>query len=319
MESTNPKDKIGRTKPPLHLIPPAAEVQEAVVMGLGASKYGPFNWRDHSVAASVYIAAAKRHVSQWFDGQDIDPESGVSHLAHARACLGILLDAEATGKLVDDRPPAGDAAGLIQKLTKVGVADRPKKIRKKAPVARHNVSEKLRDSGCPESVSSVIMAGLSTPSGDVSHQETQTVYIAGPMRGHEDFNFPAFDRARDEFLERGYAVINPADIDRAAGDVPEDTTNGIYSGITRAYCFRDFHALHHMRGEEGDAIAMLPGWERSTGATAEFMLARWMKLAVLDAATGEPLPTVDIGDLCQSVIEFLKGQVARQKLSEQPE
>lgn len=318
MESTNPKDKIGRTKPPLHLIPPAAEVQEAVVMGLGASKYGPFNWRDHSVAASVYIAAAKRHIAQWFDGQNIDPESGAGHLAHARACLGILLDAEAIGKLVDDRPPAGDAAGLIQRLTKVGAADRPKKIKEEAPLARYNVDEKLRHSGCPESVRSVIMAGLSTPP-DGPPSGGRTVYIAGPMRGHEDFNFPAFDRARDEFLERGYIVINPADIDRAAGDVPEDTTNGIYSGITRAYCFRDFHALHHMKGEEGDAVAMLPGWEKSTGATAEFMLARWMKLAVLDAATGEPLQTVDVGDLCQSVIEFLKGQVAQKNLSEQPE
>ena len=113
----NPKDCIGDTKPPLHLIPPAAEILEAVVMGLGARKYGPFNWRSSSIRATVYIAAARRHLAQWLDRQDDDPESGVSHLAHARACLGILLDALATGHLIDDRPAPGAASTLIARHT----------------------------------------------------------------------------------------------------------------------------------------------------------------------------------------------------------
>jgi hypothetical protein len=113
----NPKDRIGDSKPPLHLIPPAAEILEAVVMGLGARKYGAFNWRRSRIRATVYIAAAKRHLAQWLDGEDEDPESGVTHLAHARACLGILIDAIATDSVVDDRPPAGAAAELIRSLT----------------------------------------------------------------------------------------------------------------------------------------------------------------------------------------------------------
>jgi hypothetical protein len=113
----NPKDRVGQTKPPLHLIPPAAEILEAVVMGLGARKYGEFNWRTSKVRATIYIAAAKRHLAQWLDGQDDDAESGVSHLAHARACLGILLDALATGHLVDDRPLPGAAHALIERHT----------------------------------------------------------------------------------------------------------------------------------------------------------------------------------------------------------
>lgn len=116
-DGDNPKDRIGVRKPPLHLIPPAAEILEAVVMGLGARKYGAFNWRTADVKASIYIAAARRHLAQWFDGQDDDPESGVSHLAHARACLGILLDALSTGHLVDDRPSPGASAELIEQLT----------------------------------------------------------------------------------------------------------------------------------------------------------------------------------------------------------
>ena len=113
----NLKDRIGETKPPLHLIPPAAEILEAVVMGLGAKKYGPFNWRSANIRATIYIAAAKRHMAQWLDGQDDDLESGVSHLAHARACLGILLDALATGHLIDDRPTPGVASELLAHLS----------------------------------------------------------------------------------------------------------------------------------------------------------------------------------------------------------
>ncbi|MFV0443258.1 MAG: dATP/dGTP diphosphohydrolase domain-containing protein [Planctomycetaceae bacterium] len=125
----NPKDRVGAGKPPLHLIPPAAEILEAVVMGLGARKYGEFNWRTSKVRATVYIAAAKRHLAQWLDGQDDDPESGVSHLAHARACLGVLLDAIATGNVIDDRPNAGPAAELIQKHTKAVSLTSPPQLR----------------------------------------------------------------------------------------------------------------------------------------------------------------------------------------------
>lgn len=114
----NPKDRIGETKPPLHLIPAAAEIAESVVMALGTRKYGAFNWRHTNIRTSIYIAAARRHLAQWFDGEDNDSESGVSHLAHARACLGILLDAIATGHVVDDRPPAGAATELIKRFTK---------------------------------------------------------------------------------------------------------------------------------------------------------------------------------------------------------
>jgi len=125
----NPKDRVGAGKPPLHLIPPAAEILESVVMGLGARKYGEFNWRSSKVRATVYIAAAKRHLAQWLDGQDDDPESSVSHLAHARACLGVLLDAIATGNVIDDRPSAGPAAELIQKHTKAVSLTSPPQLR----------------------------------------------------------------------------------------------------------------------------------------------------------------------------------------------
>ena len=115
---TNPKSAFGIQKPPMHLVPGPALVQTAMVFGLGAKKYGPYNWRDHSVAASVYVAAAQRHLSSWFDGEAIDPESGQPHLAHAVACCMILLDAMANGMLVDDRPKPGVTAQMIADIAK---------------------------------------------------------------------------------------------------------------------------------------------------------------------------------------------------------
>ncbi len=101
---SNPKTRYGVLKTPLHLIPPPALIAEAEVFGLGARKYGAYNWREHSVSASVYQAAAMRHLLAWWEGENTDAESGQSHLAHARACLGILLDAAKHGRLNDDRP-----------------------------------------------------------------------------------------------------------------------------------------------------------------------------------------------------------------------
>lgn len=114
---TNPKDKIGASKPDLSLIPPAALVHEAMAMADGGRKYGPYNWREEPVQAMTYIAAALRHLGQYLDGQDIDPKSLVHHLGHARACCGILLDAAECGALIDNRPKPGKAQEIIDRLT----------------------------------------------------------------------------------------------------------------------------------------------------------------------------------------------------------
>lgn len=121
MLSPNPKDAIGMRKPPLRLVPSAALIYMSRVMGLGASKYGPYNWRSNAVLRTVYLEAAMRHILQALDGEDVDPESGMPHEAHAAACMAIVLDALATGNLIDDRPTPGAAAALIDQLTEPGV------------------------------------------------------------------------------------------------------------------------------------------------------------------------------------------------------
>jgi hypothetical protein len=114
----NPKARHGAAKSPLGLIPAPAEVAISEVFGLGAAKYGAYNWRETKVEAMTYAHAMRRHLAAWLDGENQDPESGQSHLAHVAACAAILLDAYAIGKIDDNRPPAGVAGDLIRSLTK---------------------------------------------------------------------------------------------------------------------------------------------------------------------------------------------------------
>ena len=100
----NPKDAIGALKPGLSHLPPGPLYEVAQAFDNGARKYGAFNWRTSPVLAGVYHDAAKRHIDSWFHGSDTASDSGVHHLAHAVACLLILLDARQQGTLRDDRP-----------------------------------------------------------------------------------------------------------------------------------------------------------------------------------------------------------------------
>ncbi len=112
----NPKTQHGVKKAPLHLIPPVANIHEAMAFKDGAKKYGPYNWRDKTVSASVYYAAVKRHIDAWWDGEELSEDAGVHPLGHARACLAILLDAESLGKLNDDRPPPGKTGEVLKRM-----------------------------------------------------------------------------------------------------------------------------------------------------------------------------------------------------------
>lgn len=114
---SNPKDLIGSSKIPIHLWPTTATLMGALGFLDGALKYGRSNFREVGVRASIYYDAARRHLDAWFEGEDIDPDSGLPHLAHALACLGILVDAEAAEKLNDDRMVAGGYRNLLDQLT----------------------------------------------------------------------------------------------------------------------------------------------------------------------------------------------------------
>ena len=140
------------------------------------------------------------------------------------------------------------------------------------------------------------------------HKEKPYVYIAGPMRGLPNFNFPAFDKARDEYEARGFNPISPADLDRLAGDdtiSPEDAEK---PENQRRFVARDVAVLQGLRPENGDRVAVLPGWEKSRGASAEVFLGRWLGLRIEDAGTGEPLFHPDEDALNKSLIHYLESQ-----------
>lgn len=106
--AVNPKEIAGSKKPGVFSVFPRwVSLLVGRVMETGASKYGKFNYRDSTISASVYEDAMERHAQLWFDGEDNDPESGVSHLAHVIACATLLLDAQASGKLHDNRQKTG--------------------------------------------------------------------------------------------------------------------------------------------------------------------------------------------------------------------
>lgn len=108
------------------------------------------------------------------------------------------------------------------------------------------------------------------------------LYLAGPMRGLPEFNFPAFKEARERLREGGHDVWCPAE-----HDAREDGFDGSGQPITldyRHYMRRDLPAVL-----DSDAVAVLPGWERSKGARMEVDTARGCGIPVLDAKTLEPV------------------------------
>ena len=105
-KDTNPKDAVGVRKAGMSCIPAEVMLELGLAMQEGARKYGRHNYRVAGVRASVYYDAAMRHLMAWWEGEDIDPDSGLSHLVKAMACLLVIRDGIVNTSWVDDRPPA---------------------------------------------------------------------------------------------------------------------------------------------------------------------------------------------------------------------
>jgi hypothetical protein len=93
-----------------------------------------------------------------------------------------------------------------------------------------------------------------------------TAYVAGPMRGCLDFNFPSFQIAAAALRRVGWTVLSPAERDLAEGFDP--TLNTLEGFDVEAAMADDFAMIL-----EADAIVLLPGWEQSKGARAERFVA----------------------------------------------
>lgn len=105
LKDTNPKDAIGVAKVPLSTVSAPVLGELGLAMMEGALKYGRHNYRVSGVRASVYYDAALRHLLDFYEGQDIDPASGLPHIVKVMACMAVLRDSQIQGNWVDDRPP----------------------------------------------------------------------------------------------------------------------------------------------------------------------------------------------------------------------
>lgn len=102
-----------------------------------------------------------------------------------------------------------------------------------------------------------------------------TLYIAGPMSGLPRWNFDAFAEAADSLRAAGYDVVSPHEIDLACGFDPDDPEETFTLADWHEAMRRDVEALLHV-----DGVALLPGWQRSSGAFVEAVVADAIGLPV---------------------------------------
>jgi len=112
------------------------------------------------------------------------------------------------------------------------------------------------------------------------------IYLAGPMRGIPEFNFPAFYRAAAGLRACGFIVFNPAERDNAlhGTDISKGNATGDETLAASQHGFNLREALGADLAwicAEADGIAMLPGWKNSKGATAEHATAIALGLDVI--------------------------------------
>lgn len=120
------------------------------------------------------------------------------------------------------------------------------------------------------------------------------VYLAGPMRGYENFNFPAFMKAAAYLRSHGHEVFNPAENDIEKGYVTIDKGNIVSCDIPNIMrnCIMD--DLTYI-GRHAEAVVLLPGWEASKGVAAEMALASFLNLIVWKLSDMNVEPELALG------------------------
>lgn len=99
--------KLDQGKIPLELLPFESLAEVGKVLAFGAEKYGRYNWRS-GMEWTRLVGAVLRHLFAWMRGEHLDPESGLSHLAHAACGLLFLLAYEINQVGTDDRYAPAD-------------------------------------------------------------------------------------------------------------------------------------------------------------------------------------------------------------------
>ena len=103
--------KYDSAKPRMNLLPPKAIIEVSKVLTFGAEKYDAENWRKLDDLQNRYTAGALRHIFAHMDGEQLDPETNLSHLAHALCCLLFKLEIELeNAKIEEEKPRETDSA-----------------------------------------------------------------------------------------------------------------------------------------------------------------------------------------------------------------
>ncbi len=118
------------------------------------------------------------------------------------------------------------------------------------------------------------------------------IYLAGPMRGYPEFNFPAFHKAAAFLRSRGHDVFSPAerDIGHYGTDISKGNESGSEEEAKKNHGFNLREALAadlKYICEEADAIALLPGWSGSKGVKAEKSTGEALDLEMIYLAVNE--------------------------------
>lgn len=285
---------------------PDAIAEVARVSFVGNEKHNPgqpMHWaRDKSNDHADCIA---RHL---LERGTVDPQDGLRHSAmlawRALALLQLEMEAVAAAPPTFQGVPMPfvpvlEGQGGTGRAPTRGVAnDDARQYLIDSPYLRPTVISGTT----PPPPKSVMFSKVSDPAdwsiptpgpgiGTTPPSSKPAVYVAGPMRGYLYFNFPEFDRVRNLGLSYGFSVISPADLDRDFDGLdPIGNWEGAQKSVAewtpekvREVAMRDISAILSLRTEHGDAIVMLKDWEKSTGAVAEFFIARWLGLRVLDS------------------------------------
>jgi Domain of unknown function (DUF4406) len=108
------------------------------------------------------------------------------------------------------------------------------------------------------------------------------IYIAGPMTGLPEFNFPLFNKVARELRAQGHECFNPAERDLVRHPEIDFTSGDVEKVKSEGFSLRDALADDtHYICKVADAIIMLPGWEISLGARAEHALATALKHIII--------------------------------------
>jgi hypothetical protein len=112
------------------------------------------------------------------------------------------------------------------------------------------------------------------------------IYLAGPMRGIPEFNFPAFHKAAEYLRSLGHEVFSPAEKDneRHGADISAGNLTGDEAEAAKKYGFNLREALGVDLAwicAHAEAVAVLPGWENSKGAKAEKATAEALGLEIM--------------------------------------